>query len=127
MPRPKIDLNNWRTLIEQRLNEGQTQHDVLLWLADEGIRVSKDTLRANLRQWGVRSNLSRFRISRQDDSLPTMIHSLWSRQQLDDTQIAETLTARGTALSTRQVRDIRALYKWHRRNNNPEAQEASFL
>ena len=127
MPRPKVDLSAWQNDIKQRITQGQSQHDILLWLAKEGIKVSRGTLRAILRLWGTESDRSRLRTSRQDSSLPIAIHNLWSQQQLDDTQIVETLTARGIALSTRQVRDIRLEHKWHRRNDNPEVQEASFL
>ena len=55
------------------------------------------------------------------------IHDLWSQHQLDDTQIAETLTARGIDLSPLQIQKIRWKYKWHRRNVNPVVQEATSL
>ena len=126
MPRPKKDLDAWRGAIEQRIMEGQTQHEILSWLAGEGIIVSQRTFKRILQAWGTQSNYTRLRIHLQDPSIPTAVHDLWSRDQLSDTQIAEVLTARGIALSTLQVQEIRLKYKWHRRNDNPEVQEASF-
>ena len=126
MPRPKTDLDAWRGAIEQRIIEGQTQHEILSWLAEEGIIVSQRTFKRILQAWSTQSNSTRLRIRLQDPSIPTAVHDLWSRDQLSDAQIAEVLTARGTALSTLQVQEIRLKHKWHRRNDNPEVQEASF-
>ena len=126
MPRPKTNLDTWRGAIETRITEGQTQQEILTWLHEEGIRVSRSTFQGILRLWGTDSNRTRLRNRLQDPSLPITIHDLWSQQQLSDTQIAETLTARGLDLSTRQVKEIRLQYKWHRRNDNPEVQKASF-
>ena len=59
--------------------------------------------------------------------MPTAIHSLWSQQYLTDTEIAETLSARGTALSIRQVQEIRLQHQMLRRNNSPETQANAYL
>ena len=127
MPRPKKDLDAWRTNIEQRIIQGQTHQEILIWLAGKGISVSRGTLRAILRQWGTQSDRSRLLNSSQNASLPTAVHDLWSQRRLTDIQIAETLTARGIALSTRQVQSIRLRHSIYRRNNDPETQAAAFI
>jgi hypothetical protein len=126
MPRPRTNLDAWRVEIETRTAQGQTQQEILNWLHEEGVRVARSTFQAILYEWGTLSDRTRLRIHLQDPSLLTAIHDLWSRQQLSDTQIAETLTARGMVLSTLQVQEIRLKHKWHRRNNDPEVQAASF-
>ena len=103
MPRPKTNLDAWRGTIEQRITEGQTQPEILAWLNREGIVVSRSTFKRILQAWGAQTNYARLRIHLQDPSLPAAVHELWSQHQLNDAQIAETLTARGTALLALQV------------------------
>ena len=78
MPRPQTNLDAWQDTIEARITEGQTQYEILTWLAGEGVRVSRGTLRSILRLWGIESDRSRLRNHRQDPSVPTAIHDLWS-------------------------------------------------
>ena len=99
MPRPKTNLDTWRSTIEQCITEGQTQPEILAWLNREGITVSRSTFKRILQAWGAQTNYSRLRIQLHDPSLPTAVHELWSQHQLNDAQIAEILTARGKALS----------------------------
>lgn len=80
---------------------------ILTWLQGEGVRVTLRTFQRILQAWGTLSNRTRLRNSLQDPSLPTAVHDLWPQHQLDDTQIAETLTARGTPLSALRVQEIR--------------------
>ena len=101
MPRPKTNLDTWRTAIEQRISEGKTQTEIRNWLQGNGIMVSRGTFRSILRLWNAQSDRSRLRKQGQDASVPTAVHELWSQQHLDDVQIAETLTTRGIALSAR--------------------------
>ena len=84
MPRPKIDLDAWQGTIEQRLNQGQPQHEILQWLAGEGIVVSRSTFTRILQAWGTQSNYTKLRIRLQDPVLYTTIHNLLYQQQLSD-------------------------------------------
>jgi len=51
MPRPPIDLEQFRNEIEQRLIQHHTQGQIRTWLANRGVQVSKNTLSARILAW----------------------------------------------------------------------------
>ena len=77
MPRPKIDLENWKDAIELRIVQGLQQTEIVTWLnEEEGVRVSLSTLQRQLQQWGFQSHRTQVRNSLQNISFSNAVHDL---------------------------------------------------
>ena len=93
-----IDLQPFRAELEELyLTDGYTHQQLVYWLADRGLVVAPRTLKKRFKDWGITR-----RATITPGALETISH-LFHTITDDDDAITRTLTAQGTAVSTRQV------------------------
>jgi hypothetical protein len=105
-------------LIEMNI-AGSTQEELLTWLNQRGVTVSRSTLARRLKLWQEESARDSERLIDLIDHLfhtqPTYSDDLISRRLKEDYNLQAT---------ARHIKTIRLRNSWLRRNNDPEANQA---
>src|SRR3954470_13676127 len=121
MPRPAIDLDVYRTEIERRIANKDTQAQIRRWLASQGVQVSKNTLSTRVVAWEASR---RTRTVASDPSLLAAIEQEFFTTHHDDQTFADTITAQGLSTTRNQVEEVRLTQGWRRRHRGDAVAEA---
>lgn len=115
MPRPSINLDEYRDEIKRQVSIGQTQSQIRAWLARNGVTLSKNTLSSCLIAWGASQST---RADPNDPSLINAIQAAFHTTRHNDETIANNLQAQRFDTTTNQVREIRIAQNLRRRNDD---------
>jgi len=121
MPRPAIELDVYRTEIERRIANKDTQGQIRRWLASRGVRISKNTLSTRVVAWEASR---RTRTAASDPSLIAAVEQEFFTTHHDDQTIADAITAQGLSTTRNQVEEIRLSQGWRRRHRGNAVAEA---
>jgi hypothetical protein len=114
MPRPAVDLEGFRNEIERRIKAHHTQTEILSWLANQGCRISRNTLSARVNAWEA-SRQSRTPDS--DVALLAAVELAYNTTHDDDEAIAAAIVSQGIHTTQNQVKRLRLANNWLHRQN----------
>jgi len=117
MPRPRINLDEFRDEIERQIANRHTQPQILKWLAGQGIIVSRNTLSTQCNSWEASR---RTKTASSDPALVSAIDTAFHTTDHNDQMIADNITASGVTTTHTQVKKIRLAHGWRRRADNEE-------
>lgn len=105
-------INDFQDRISLRLQEGQTDAEILAWLRSEGVTISQATLTRRYQDWGLRRHTT-FIMTQE---LIDQVQDLYLKHLLSDSKIAALLTdAEGNSPTTNQVKAVRMKHHIQRR------------
>jgi hypothetical protein len=122
MPRPTVDLEEYRDGIELLFGQSHTQREILGWLAGQGMIISMPTLQRRIQSWGASTRTTT--PSTDQILIDSIAHESHTTSANDQT-IADRLCAQGIDTTRRQVKRVRLQQGWRRREDDPEQREAT--
>src|SRR5689334_139125 len=109
-------IDDFEAQLKHLKKEGHSHKQMIDWLRDQGVTTSLRTLERRLQSWGARRHTS-VEIS---EELAERVNFLFHHTLLSDSQIATRIMEDdGLQTSKNQVREIRLLFGWSRRLNDP--------
>lgn len=121
MGRPRLDVEQFRSVIMEKLNAGWAYDAIIHFLYETyQFKVSLSTFNRHLRKWNVRRE-TRTIFS---DSLLRRILELFFNQRLSDSDILRCLQEEGFTISKTGLEDLRKCHQLWRRQRPEQLEEA---
>jgi len=120
MPRPTIDLDEFRDEIHRRIIRNESYPTILTWLSQQGLDISMRTFNRRVVAWGINPRVS---TSTEDPDLLEIVNDTYHSTFLSDEAIASAAISQGVATTARQVKRVRLAHGWRRRDNMAEQQD----
>jgi hypothetical protein len=118
--RDSIILIPFRDEIELRIQAGQSQKEIMSWLASKGIIAGRITYAKFCREEGLRRKTT---VPATDPALVEAIDHEFHYTSDDNTTIVNRLQTRGIPTTANQVREVRITNNWRQRNETPAEKE----
>jgi len=120
MPRPAVDLDEFREEIHRRIIRNETYQTILTWLTQQGLDISMRTFKRRVLAWGINPRVS---TSTEDPDLVEIVDDTYHSTFLGDEAIANAATSQGVATTARQVKRVRLEHGWRRQDTTAEQQD----
>lgn len=117
MPRPIKDLDQYQDEIEHQISIGNSQTQILTWLAAKNIGISRNTLSRRLNEW----NVNRYsQTASVNATLVSAVKEVFHTTDQNNDTIAQNIINQGISTSSRQVKKVRLEHDWQRRAYNDD-------
>ena len=104
MPRPTVNLDEFRDEIHRRIIRNESYPTILTWLSQQGLDISMRTFKRRVVAWGINPRVS---TSTEDPDLLEIVNDTYHSTFLSDEAIAGAAISQGVATTARQVKRVR--------------------